>query len=95
MIGRAIARVPEIRVVEIDNTLYDPIIQALGVVAATSRGAEAESFAQFVLGDEGQSILSDFGLSRVNSTPLPAEAGKDPLPDRSRNQSPADTPSAR
>ena len=31
LIGRAIAQVPEIRVVEIDADLYDPIIQALGV----------------------------------------------------------------
>ena len=32
--GRAIANVPEIRSVKIDAGLHDPIIQALGVVAA-------------------------------------------------------------
>jgi molybdate transport system substrate-binding protein len=66
LIGRAIGRVPEIRVVEIDASLYDPIIQALGVVAATRRPAEAESFARFVLGHEGQRILADFGLAPVS-----------------------------
>jgi molybdate transport system substrate-binding protein len=95
LIGRAIARVPEIRVVEIDAQLYDPIIQALGVVAATSRPAEAESFARFVLGDEGQSILTDFGLSRAGSAPSPADAGPKRLPARSQNSSAAQKSSAR
>jgi molybdate transport system substrate-binding protein len=95
LIGRAIARAPEIRVVEIDTALYDPIIQALGVVAATSRPAQAESFARFVLGDEGQSILREFGLSPVNSAASAEDAGQKPLPARSQKISPAQKPSAR
>ena len=49
LVGRAIARVEGVRIVEINADLYDPIIQALGIVAASSRSAEAESFAEFVL----------------------------------------------
>jgi molybdate transport system substrate-binding protein len=64
LIGRAIARSPEIRVVPIDAGLYDPIIQALGIVSASKRIAPAESFAGFVLGQEGQGILSEFGLAQ-------------------------------
>jgi molybdate transport system substrate-binding protein len=63
LVGRAIARVKGIRTVEIDAGLYDPIIQALGITSASSRSAEAESFAEFVLGAEGQRILGEFGLS--------------------------------
>ncbi len=64
LIGRAIAQAPEIQVVEIDAKLYDPIIQALGVVSASRRSADARSFAAFVLGEDGQSILAQFGLAQ-------------------------------
>jgi molybdate transport system substrate-binding protein len=64
LIGRAIAQAPEIRVIEIDAKLYDPIIQALGVVSASRRSADARSFAAFVLGEDGQSILAQFGLAQ-------------------------------
>ena len=67
LVGRAIATVPEIRAVEVDPGLYDPIVQALGIVTASSRTADAEAFATFVLGEEGQSILKPFGFQ-------PAEA---------------------
>jgi molybdate transport system substrate-binding protein len=63
LVGRAIAGVPEVRTVEIDPRLYDPIIQALGVVTASQRTADAERFAQFVLGVEGQTVLKEFGFS--------------------------------
>jgi molybdate transport system substrate-binding protein len=71
LVGRAIAGVPEIRVVEVDPKLYDPIIQAIGVVAATARTADADRFARFVLGNEGQGILKEFGFTRADAE-LPA-----------------------
>ncbi len=67
LVGRAIATVPEVRPVEVDASLYDPIIQALGVVAATARGADAEQFVQFVLDPEGQRTLKEFGFARVEA----------------------------
>jgi len=66
LVGRAIAGVPEIRVVDVDPQLYDPIIQALGVVAASARSADAEQFAQFVLDEEGQGMLKEFGFTRAD-----------------------------
>jgi molybdate transport system substrate-binding protein len=63
LVGRSIARAQGVRVVEINADLYDPIIQALGALSNSSRSAEAESFAEFVLGEEGQRILGEFGLS--------------------------------
>jgi molybdate transport system substrate-binding protein len=63
LVGRAVASVPEIRPVEIDPQLYDPIIQALGVVKASVRTADAERFARFVMGADGQDVLKQFGFA--------------------------------
>ncbi len=63
LIGRAIAGSSEISVVEIDADLYSPIIQALGILTSSKRTAEAQAFAQFVLGEDGQRILAEFGLA--------------------------------
>jgi molybdate transport system substrate-binding protein len=62
LVGRAIAGVPEVRTVEIDPGLYDPIVQAMGIVAHSLRGADAEAFTTFVLGEGGQAILKEFGF---------------------------------
>ena len=63
LIGRAIASASEIRVVEINADLYSPIIQALGIVSSSKRTAEARTFAEFVLGEDGQRILAEYGLA--------------------------------
>jgi molybdate transport system substrate-binding protein len=70
LVGRAIAKISEVRTVEIDPALYDPIVQALGIVADSSRQADAEAFVKFVLGDEGQSILKGFGFKPVTTDDL-------------------------
>ncbi|MHB1561322.1 MAG: molybdate ABC transporter substrate-binding protein [Isosphaeraceae bacterium] len=62
LVGRAIADVPEVGVFDVDPALYDPIVQALGIVSDSSRQHEAETFASFVLGEEGQGILKQFGF---------------------------------
>lgn len=67
LVGRAIAGVPEVRAIEIDPDLHEPIVQAMGVVADSPRRAEAEAFAAFVLGPEGQAVLKEFGFR----TPVP------------------------
>ncbi len=76
-VGRAIANVPEIRVIELDPRLYDPIIQALGIVSATRRPADAGRFARFVLDEEGQGVLKEFGFD------LWRKSGRSSRPDRS------------
>ncbi len=70
LVGRAIATVPGIRLVELDPGLYDPIVQALGIVATTPRPADAEAFIRFILGEDGQAILKEFGFQ-----PVPTPAG--------------------
>ena len=67
LVGRAIAKVQGVRPSS-RSRLYDPIIQALGVVTLVERPAEAESFAEFVLGEEGQAILrSSASHARVSA----------------------------
>ena len=66
-VGRAIANVPEVRPVEVGTQLYDPIIQALGIVAASARGADAEQFVRFVMDAEGQKTLKAFGFTGVEA----------------------------
>jgi molybdate transport system substrate-binding protein len=62
LVGRAIASVPEVRTVEIDPGLYDPIVQAMGIIADSPRRADAEAFIEFVLEQEGQAMLKSFGF---------------------------------
>jgi molybdate transport system substrate-binding protein len=62
MVGRAIAGVPEVRAIEIDPALHDPIVQAMGIVADSPHRTDAEAFVAFVMGEEGQSILREFGF---------------------------------
>ncbi|WP_406697212.1 molybdate ABC transporter substrate-binding protein [Singulisphaera sp. Ch08] len=69
LVGRALATVPEIRVVEVEPSLYDPIVQALGIVARTQRAKDAGKFAEFILGDEGQAILRDAGFASALAEP--------------------------
>ena len=78
LVGRAIAGVPEVHTIDIDPSLYDPIVQALGVVADSPRRADAEAFAAFVLGSEGQAILKEFGFRPVvpREGEQKAESGK-------------------
>ncbi|MET0645747.1 MAG: molybdate ABC transporter substrate-binding protein [Pyrinomonadaceae bacterium] len=47
--------------VEVDASLHAPLDQALGVVRASAKQSAAKSFAEFVLGEEGQTVLKGFG----------------------------------
>lgn len=48
-------------VVRVDPSLYDPIDQSLGIIAATAHRDQAARFTEFVLGAQGQSVLASFG----------------------------------
>ncbi len=67
LVGRAIAGVPDVRVLEVDPGLYDPIVQAMGIVADSPHRDEARAFAAFILDDQGQSILRDHGFRAAES----------------------------
>ncbi|HEY2156060.1 MAG TPA: molybdate ABC transporter substrate-binding protein [Isosphaeraceae bacterium] len=61
-VGKAIADVEAVRSVPLPPDGYDPIIQAMGIVADSKRLIDAGQFASFLLGDVGQGILRDFGF---------------------------------
>ncbi len=67
LVGRAIAGVPDVRVLAVDPGLYDPIVQAMGIVADSPHRDEARAFAAFILDDQGQSILRDHGFRAAES----------------------------
>jgi molybdate transport system substrate-binding protein len=62
LVGRAIADLPEVRTVDIDPGLYDPIVQAMGIVADSSRLDDGNKFVEFVMNGEGQAMLKEFGF---------------------------------
>jgi len=63
LVGHAIASVPSVRVVAIDSSLYDPIIQTLGIVSESKQPEVAGTFAEFVVSETGQSILTAAGFA--------------------------------
>jgi molybdate transport system substrate-binding protein len=58
---RSLVKEGEGKALEVDARLHAPIDQAIGVVRASGKQAAAKSFVEFVLSDEGQSILKGFG----------------------------------
>lgn len=60
-VPRSLVREGEGTSIEIDARLHAPINQAVGVVRASKRQMAARRFVEFLLSDEGQSILKPFG----------------------------------
>ncbi|HVF45105.1 MAG TPA: molybdate ABC transporter substrate-binding protein [Pyrinomonadaceae bacterium] len=60
-VPRSLVRDGEGRAIEIDARLHAPIEQAAGVVRASKRQEEARRFVEFLLSEEGQSVLRSFG----------------------------------
>jgi molybdate transport system substrate-binding protein len=65
LVARSVANVPEVRQVELDRTLYDPIVQSLGIVTRTANPGAARQLADFLLGGQGQEGLASFGFDPV------------------------------
>jgi molybdate transport system substrate-binding protein len=65
LVARSVANVPEVRQVELDPALHDPIVQYLGIVAHTENPRAARQLADFLLSEEGQKILGAFGFAPV------------------------------
>src|SRR5579862_7505486 len=49
------------KVIQVDQVLYQPIVQKLGIVAQSPHREGAQSFTRFVLGEPGRAILARFG----------------------------------
>lgn len=55
------AEAPEITYTLIDESLHEPLHQALGVVKGSANEQAARAFARFLLGPEGRQILQKYG----------------------------------
>jgi molybdate transport system substrate-binding protein len=62
LVAHSAAEVPEVRRIEVDRKLYDPIMQNLGIVTRTENSNAANKFADFLLSDEGQKLFVSFGF---------------------------------
>lgn len=58
---RSLVKEGEGRTIEVDERLHAPIDQAIAVVRASKRQDAAQRFIEFVLSEEGQSVLKSFG----------------------------------
>jgi molybdate transport system substrate-binding protein len=74
LVGRALVPGSELRPVDVAPDLYDPIIQALGVVAKSSRINDAQQFARFMLDPDGQDLLKQFGFAPADVPARPDAA---------------------
>jgi molybdate transport system substrate-binding protein len=66
LVSKALADAPGIRTIDIDPTLHDPLIQAMGIVAASRKRDRARAFADFLVGNEGQSMLAEGGFASAH-----------------------------
>jgi molybdate transport system substrate-binding protein len=62
LVSKTLANADVVHVVDLDPRLYDPLVQALGIVADATNPVQAREFVQFVMGEEGQAILQESGL---------------------------------
>jgi molybdate transport system substrate-binding protein len=62
IVGQATADVPEIVWMPIDPGLYNPLQQALAVVASSSQPEAARAFAELITSDEGRALLKRYGF---------------------------------
>ena len=53
--------------IEVDERLHQPIDQALAIIKASGKQDMARRFVNFVLGDEGQAILQQYGYSNPSA----------------------------
>jgi len=64
LVSRALADTPELAWVPVDERLYAPLDQAVGVVSASPHARRAAEFLAYVVGPEGWSIMAQYGFSR-------------------------------
>ncbi len=62
LVAHSAADVPEVRRIDVDRTLYDPVVQYLGIVSRTENSTAAKKFTDFVLSDEGQKLFVSLGF---------------------------------
>ena len=64
LLPRSLVKEGEGKVIEVEGRLHAPIDQAVAVVRASKRQDAARRFVEFVMGEEGQSVLKSFGYEK-------------------------------
>lgn len=67
---RALVKAHEGTTIEIDASLHQPIDQALGIVKASGKQSSAKRFMDFVLSDQGQTLLESYGYGKASQAKL-------------------------
>ncbi len=67
LVSRAIGKTKGVRLIPLAPDVCDPIVQAMGVVKSSKRQTEAEQFCTFILSEDGQGILREFGFLTIES----------------------------
>jgi molybdate transport system substrate-binding protein len=75
LLGRSVAEAAGLAGRPVPPRLYDPIVQGLGVVAASRHREAAQAFVDFLVGPEGQDILRSHGFAppRPGGGPVPKD----------------------
>jgi molybdate transport system substrate-binding protein len=74
IVALSVANVPEITWSLIDDSLHNPLNQALAVVTSSPHQEEAKEFAEFINGEKGRPIMQKYGFvlpGETISTPTP------------------------
>ena len=74
IVALSVANVPEVTWTLIDDSLHNPLDQALAVVASSPHQEEAKQFAAFINGEKGRPIMQKYGFvlpGETISTPTP------------------------
>lgn len=74
IVALSVANVPEVTWTLIDDSLHNPLDQALAVVASSSHQEEAREFAAFINGEKGRPVMQKYGFV------LPGESISIPTP---------------
>jgi molybdate transport system substrate-binding protein len=62
LVSKSSSATEGVRFIDVDPSLYDPIVQSLAVVRGPNDMGSADRFAGFVLGDSGRAILQAHGF---------------------------------
>ena len=69
LVSKANSESRSVRVVPIDPDLYEPLVQAMGVVKGSAREEDARRFSEFLRGEVGQGMLRDLGFRSAPEGP--------------------------
>lgn len=70
IIALSVANVPEIRWTLIDNSLHEPLDQALAVISSSAHPELAAQFAAYINGEKGRPIMRRYGFILPGETPI-------------------------